>query len=166
DRLEDPSRPLPRSRLLGRRAHLRIARQARVRTLRGPASAGQEGDDRLLRLPGQGPGLPAQEAARVPLSLRLPSASARRATRGMTASTGIATTGQMTARAPFDGKYPWKMSMAAPAASGPMTSPSPLVVVASPVIVPRSLAGMTLKSRAQARVMTTPPAIATRAISP
>ena len=68
-----------------------------VRALRGAPPPRQEGDERLLRLQGQGVGLRAHEARRVPLPLRSPSASARRATSGMTASTGIATTGQMTA---------------------------------------------------------------------
>ena len=46
-------------------------------------------------------------------------------------------------------------------ASGPMTSPMPFVVVASPEIAPRSPAGISLKRSPQARVITAPPAIAT-----
>ena len=43
---------------------------------------------------------------------------------------------------------------------------APPTNVASPVIVPRSVGGMTLNKRAQARVMTVPPAMATGKMNP
>ena len=55
--------------------------------------------------------------------------------------------------------------MAAPATSGPISSPRPFVVVARPEIAPRCCCGMSLKSRPQASVMTIPPAIATGKIT-
>ena len=47
-----------------------------------------------------------------------------------------------------------------------MTSPTPFVVVASPEIAPRSSGGISLKSSPHARVITVPPAIATRKMRP
>ena len=53
-----------------------------------------------------------------------------------------------------------------PRASGPITSPTPFVVVARPEIAPRSPGGISLKRSPHARVITVPPAIATTKIRP
>ena len=58
------------------------------------------------------------------------------------------------------------MSITAPAASGPIIRPMPFVVVASPETVPRWSAGISLKRRPQASVITAPPATATTKMRP
>ena len=57
------------------------------------------------------------------------------------------------------------MSIAAPAAIGPMIRPKPFVVVARPEIVPRFAGGVSLNSSPHASVITAPPATATGKMS-
>ena len=62
-------------------------------------------------------------------------------------------------------RYGRARSIAAPAIGAPSSRPRPFVVVASPETAPRCSSGISLKSRPQASVITSPPATATGTMS-